>query len=492
MLFNSLEFIIFLPIVFLVYWFIVQRNLKLQNFFLLAASYFFYGWWDWRFLLLLIFLALSNYSIGLLISKYRRKDRFFLITGLLINLGTLVYFKYYNFFVSSFVDLISSIGYTIKSPTINVILPLGISFYTFLSISYIVDIYKNKIDANRNIIEVLLSLSFFPIILAGPIERPSSLIPQLKKIRRFDYNTLSDGMRQILWGLFTKIVIADNLPGFTNEIFTNYSNLQGSTLLLGAILYAIQIYADFAGYSDIAIGTAKLFGFKLVRNFAYPYFSRDITVFWKRWHISLTNWFRDYVFLPIAYSVSKKIKKDRVLKIKTDYIIYIIGIILTWLLTGLWHGANYTFIIWGLLHGFFLIIYHIQKKPRKKFLKKIKASNNNILIVSIESIITFFIVVITWIFFNSNTVSQAFSFIKNMVSGSLFSLPELGALKIATLILIFIFLTIEWMQREKQHALYFDNIKMPLVLRWAIYLSVFYAILIFGAFNETEFIYFAF
>ncbi len=489
MLFNSFEFIFFLPTVLIIYWFIVNKNLRLQNLFLVVASYVFYAWWDWRFLFLLVFISLSNYTLGLLIGKYKGKKYFFLIIGLILNLGVLVYFKYFNFFISSFIDLISLTGYTIKSTTINIILPLGISFYTFLSISYLVDVYKNKIEAKKDVIEVLLSLSFFPIILAGPIERPANLIPQLSKKRNFDYAKISDGLRQILWGLFTKVVIADNLAIYTSEIFTNYSNYEGSTLLLGAILYTIQIYADFSGYSDIAIGIAKLFGIKLIRNFAYPYFSRDITVFWKRWHISLTHWFRDYVFLPIAFSVSRKIKKEKVFFIKSDYVIYIIGIIITWFLTGMWHGANNTFIIWGLIHAFLLIIYHIQKKPRKKLFKRIGISNNNKLIVSIESIITFFIVVITWIFFKANTVSEASVIINNIFSNSLFSIPNLGSLKVIIIVLIFIFIIVEWIQRDKEYGLEIKD--APFMLRWFSYLVFAFLILTYWG-GEVDFIYFQF
>lgn len=487
MLFNSFEFLFFLITVFIVYWFILNKFIKLQNLFLVLVSYFFYGWWDWRFLFLLVFMSLSNYLFGLMIGKYKRKRKVFLVIGLIINLGVLVYFKYFNFFISSFIDLISLTGYMIKSTTINLILPLGISFYTFLSISYLVDVYKNKIEANRNITEVLLSLSFFPIILSGPIERPSSLMPQLNKKRDFDYNKVADGLRQILWGLFTKIVIADGLTVYTDEIFVNYTDYFGSTLLIGAILYTIQIYADFSGYSDIAIGIAKLFGLNLKRNFAYPYFSRDITVFWKRWHISLTYWFRDYVFLPIAFSVSNKIKKENVFFIKTDYIIYIIGILITWFLTGLWHGANYTFVIWGLIHAFFLIIYHLQKKPRKKLFKRIGISNNNLLIVGTESIITFLIIVITWIFFKANSVSQALTIIKNIFSNTLFSIPEIGSLKV--IVLIFIFIIVEWIQREKEHGL--DIKEAPWSVRWSLY-SVFTLFVLAFWGEDKMFIYFQF
>ena len=383
MLFNSIEFAVFLPVVFLVYWFVVNRNLTLQNIFLLMASYTFYAWWDWRFLFLLFAISVFNYYTGIQIDKNESdkiRKRWF-IAGLIINIGVLGIFKYFNFFINSFIDLVAVFGYDLSESTTKIILPLGISFYTFLSISYIIEIYRNNLKADRNIINVLLTLGFFPIILAGPIQRPISLLPQISARREFNYNQAVDGLRQILWGLFVKVVVADNLAFEVDNIFKNVSDLAGSTLLLGIVLYSVQIYADFSGYSNMAIGTAKLFGISLMRNFAYPYFARDITEFWKRWHISLTTWFRDYVFLPISFNISWKIKTEKVLLIKSDHFIYIIAGIVVWFLTGLWHGANYTFIIWGLIHAFFLIFYHLQRKSRTKLLKSLAINNDSFLIV---------------------------------------------------------------------------------------------------------------
>ena len=368
MLFNSIEFAIFLPTLFVFYWFVTHKNLRIQNLLLLTASYFFYGWWDWRFLFLLVFLSITNYFIGIGIqgSETTRRGKIWLIAGLIINLGVLGIFKYYNFFIDTFIRMVSLVGYDLPRTSTKIILPLGISFYVFLSLSYIIDIFKRNLQANRNIVEVLLTLSFFPIILAGPIQRPISLLPQISKNREFDSNLAIDGLRQILWGLFAKVVIADNLATQVDDIFSNYSQYSGSTLALGAIFFTIQIYADFSGYSNMAIGIAKLFGFKLMQNFAYPYFSRDLTEFWKRWHISLTTWFRDYLFLPISFTISWRLKKERVFLIKSDHFIYISASALTWFLTGLWHGANYTFILWGIINGIFLIIYHLLRKPQKK------------------------------------------------------------------------------------------------------------------------------
>ena len=338
MSFNSIEFAIFLPIVFIAYWLLKNKNLRYQNILLLIASYVFYGWWDLRLLSLLIILSVSNYLIGIYINKNEidRKRKNWMIAGLVINLGVLVIFKYFNFFIDSFIDLLSLAGYNLPRSTTKIILPVGISFYVFLSLSYILDIYKRTLNADKNIIEVLLSLGFFPIILAGPIQRPSTLIPQISQKREFNYDQTFDGLGQILWGLFVKVVIADNLALYADDFFHNYSNYSGSTLLLGAVFYTIQIYADFSGYSNMAIGVAKLFGFSLMRNFAYPYFSRDITEFWKRWHISLTTWFRDYLFLPLSFAVSWKIKGSKVFYIKTDLFIYIVASTVTWFLTGLW------------------------------------------------------------------------------------------------------------------------------------------------------------
>lgn len=462
----------------------------MQSCFLLLAGYFFYGWWDWRFLFLLILVSIINYLIGIRIdiNEENRKRKIWLITGLVINISILGVFKYYNFFVDSFIDLISMAGYDLQGSTVNIVLPLGISFYTFLSLSYLLDIYKKNLTANRNVIEVLLSLSFFPIILAGPIQRPSSLLPQIATKREFNYPRAVDGLRQILWGLFVKIVIADNLAPHVEDIFLNYSDYSGSTLLSGAFFYAIQIYADFSGYSNIAIGTASLFGFSLMRNFDYPYFSRDITEFWKKWHISLTSWFRDYLFLPISFAISWKIKKERVIFIRTDLFIYIVASTITWFLTGLWHGANYTFIVWGMIHGFFLIIYQWQRKPRKKLFKILRISNNNIIVVAIETFITLLIVILAWVVFRSSTIQQSAEYLRGIFSSSLLSFPQVFP-KTAILTTI-IFIMAEFVQRNKKHALQIEKIKYRL-LRWGIYFGIVLMILLFGGGNQ-KFIYFQF
>ena len=490
MLFNSLEFAVFLPIVFLVYWLCFKNDFRKQNLFLLLASYLFYGWWDWRLLFLLIILSLFNYFVGIKIdaSTTPGHRKSWLMTGLVINLGVLGVFKYFNFFIEGFVDLVSLFGYDLKGTAINVILPLGISFYTFLSLSYLLDISKKTLTADKNIIHVLLSLSFFPIILAGPIQRPATLLPQIRGPRVFNYDQAVDGLRQILWGLFVKIAVADNMAHLANDIFLNYSDCDGSTLLLGALYYTIQIYADFSGYSNIAIGTASLLGFRLMKNFDYPYFARDITEFWKKWHISLTSWFRDYLFLPISFAVSWKIKKEKVLFIRTDLFIYIIASLVTWFLTGLWHGANYTFIVWGLLQGLLLIIYQAQRKPRKHILKRLKISNNNRLLAFTEGLITFLFIVLSWVVFRSDSIQMAIEYIKGIFSETLFHAHV--DLPLKEIAIVIIFMIFEFFQRDKNHALQIEKIDKVWV-RWGIYIGIVTIIFLFGG-GTKEFIYFQF
>jgi alginate O-acetyltransferase complex protein AlgI len=494
-LFNSIDFAVFLPIVFILYWFIAYKNLKIQNIVLLTASYIFYGWWDWRFLILLFLLSVINYIIGIGIENKNpgKKANVWFVAGLIINIGVLAVFKYYNFFIDSFIDLVSVFGYDLPKAATRIVVPLGISFYIFLSLSYLIDIYKKNFQANRNIIEVLLSLGFFPIILAGPIQRPSSLIPQIAEKRTFNYNQAVEGLRQILWGLFTKVVIADNLAAFVDNFFGNYQNYSGSVLLLGALFYSVQIYADFSGYSNIAIGTAKLFGFNLMRNFAYPYFSRDISEFWKRWHMSLTSWFRDYVFLPLSFTVSWKIKGEKVLFIRTDHFIYIVASTITWFLTGLWHGANYTFVIWGMIHGILLILYYLQRNPRKKLLKKIGITNDHFVLRFFETLITLFFVLLAWIFFRSDSVANAVNYISIIFSPSLFSLPHFAEAgkAIITIVFTILLLVIEWFCRDQQFALASLGLKWKRPFRYAIYFGLIITILLLGG-KGQQFIYFQF
>jgi D-alanyl-lipoteichoic acid acyltransferase DltB (MBOAT superfamily) len=357
-------------------------------------------------------------------------------------------------------------------------------------LSYILDIYKKNLISHKNFIEVLLSLSFFPIILAGPIQRPASLLPQIAKRREFEYSKSVDGLKQILWGLFTKIAIADNLAPYVDDIFMNYSDYPGNTLALGAVFYAIQIYCDFSGYSNIAIGTGKLLGFNLMKNFAYPYFAQDISEFWKRWHISLTTWFRDYVFLPLSFTLSWKISKGKVLFIKTDLFIYIMASLVTWFLTGLWHGSNYTFIVWGMIHGFFLIIYQWQKQPRKRLFKKYGIRNNNYFVVIIETIITLLILILTWIFFRAESITHALSFLKMIFTEFSFSIPPIIVNNKKLILLVVLFIFFEWIQRKNEYALQLNGIKYSFIRKIAYYTVIVLTIIFSG--NQETFIYLQF
>lgn len=478
MLFNSINFALFLPIVFMLYWFATKGNLKLQNILLLVSSYFFYACWDYRFLFLLIFSTLLDYSTGIKMheAKNQNMKKFWLWLSICVNLGFLGVFKYYNFFASSFADGLSLLGMKSNFWTLQVILPVGISFYTFHGLSYVFDIYNNKIKPERNFISYSVFVSFFPLLVAGPIERATHLLPQIIKKREFDYSKAVDGLRQILWGLFKKIVIADNCAEHANKIFNNSADYSGSTLVLGVLFFAIQIYSDFSGYSDIALGTAHLFGIDLLRNFAFPYFSRDIAEFWRRWHISLSSWFKDYLYVPLGGS-----RGGIWMKIRNTFIIFLVS--------GFWHGANWTFIIWGLLNAIYImpsIIFNTNRNnldivAKGKYLPTVKEF--------LSMGITFFLAVFAWIFFRANNVKHAISFITEIFSMSLFSLPEIWPMTI--IILIVIFLIIEWLGREKHYAIEHLGLNWPRSLRWAVYFGLI-TIIIYYTGSEQQFIYFQF
>jgi D-alanyl-lipoteichoic acid acyltransferase DltB (MBOAT superfamily) len=480
MLFNSIEFAIFLPIVFLLYWFVTKKNIKSQNVLLLLASYLFYGWWDWRFLSLIIFSSFLDYIIGLQLYKTvdKKKRKGLLLTSLIVNLGFLGFFKYFNFFAESFADAFTMFGMPFEASRLNIILPVGISFYTFQTLSYSIDVYRKKMEPTKDIISFFAFVSFFPQLVAGPIERASSLLPQFHKKRHFDYSVASDGMRQILWGLFKKIVIADNCAVYVNQIFENYTDYSGSTLFLGALLFAFQIYGDFSGYSDIAIGTARLFGFSLMKNFAFPYFSRDIAEFWRRWHISLSTWFRDYLYIPLGGSNGTSAKKIR-------------NIFIIFLVSGFWHGANWTFIVWGFLNALYFLPLMLLGKNRK---------NTNIvaegkLFINLKELlqisITFFITNIAWVFFRAENVTVAIDYLKIVFSKSLFSIPDISEISLVILALIGFFVIVEWVHREREHGLNFTNTQYPKFIRWSIYIGIVVIITVFGG-SQEEFIYFQF
>jgi D-alanyl-lipoteichoic acid acyltransferase DltB (MBOAT superfamily) len=478
MLFNSIDFAIFLPIVFVLYWFPAKNNLKLQNFLIVAASYLFYGWWDWRFLSLILFSTVVDYTIGrkLKVEENKTKRKVLLWTSILVNLGFLGFFKYYNFFLDNFITAFSFFGTEIKANSLNIILPVGISFYTFQTLSYTIDVYKRKLEPTKDFIAFSAFVSFFPQLVAGPIERATHLLPQFYKKRTFDYSKAVDGMRQILWGLFKKIVIADNCAEFANQIFNNSEDLNGSTLVFGAIFFTFQIYGDFSGYSDIAIGTSRLFGFNLMQNFNFPYFSRNIAEFWRRWHISLNTWFRDYLYIPLGGS-----RGGTWMKIRNTFIIFIVS--------GFWHGANWTFIVWGALNAIYFLPLLLTNNNRNnletvaqgKFLPNIKELAFMLL--------TFGLTVFAWIFFRAENIGHAFSYISEIFSSSLFTIPEIRPRNLILLIIFFVF--IEWLGREGQYAIANLGLKWKSPLRYAMYYAIIVAIFWFGG-KEQQFIYFQF
>ncbi|MCW8879479.1 MAG: hypothetical protein OQK51_20675 [Kangiellaceae bacterium] len=484
MYFNSIDFLIFLPIVFTIYWLIPARHTRSQNLVLVFASYFFYGWWDWRFLSLILASTVVDYSIGRLLERtdnlFRR--RLLLFVSLTVNIGLLGFFKYFNFFVDSFVNAYTFFGYEISARGLDIILPVGISFYTFQTLSYTIDIYRKKLKADKEFLSVCAFVSFFPQLVAGPIERATHLLPQFDVERKFNYDLAVDGMRQIIWGFLKKIVIADNCAVFANMIFNDSANYPGSVLLLGAIFFAFQIYGDFSGYSDIAIGTAKLFGFELKKNFAYPYFSRDISEFWRRWHISLSSWFRDYVYIPLGGS-----KVGMAKKLRNVFIIFIVS--------GFWHGANWTFIIWGMLHALYYIPVLLADKNRSNMDIVAQGKLLPSLRELAQMLATFLLVVLAWIFFRAENIQHAIAYISEIMSPSLFSAVKFDNLyqAIGTLGLVFAFMVVEWLGRENVHPLKMVASISSRAARWSIYLLVMACIYFFGSYSTTlEFIYFQF
>jgi len=482
MLFNSIDFIIYFIIVFNSYWFIFNKSIRLQNLFILVASYFFYAYWDWRFLSLIIISSIADYYIGLFLynEKTERKRLTLLILSLIINLSILGFFKYFNFFIENFVSIIQFFDFKINLKTLNIILPIGISFYTFQTLSYTIDIYNKKIKPTNDIVVFLAFVSFFPQLVAGPIERASNLLPQFLNHRVFDYNLAKNGLKQILWGFFKKVVIADNCAIFVDTIFNNPAGNSGSTILLAGVFFAFQIYGDFSGYSDIAIGISKLFGFKLKKNFNYPYFSRDIAEFWRRWHISLSTWFRDYIYIPLGGNLGTTKRK-------------IINIFIIFTISGFWHGANWTFICWGLLNAIYFLPLLLLHKNRRNTSTIAKDRIFPTLLESIKIFNTFILVTIGWIFFRSNSLQDLFYFLSEIFSRSLFSRPIIDTAYFnQMLILIFILLLIEWNNREKEYGLMDIFNSYPLIIRWLFYSLIIFFIGMFMQTNETPFIYFQF
>nr|WP_298998221.1 MBOAT family O-acyltransferase [uncultured Allomuricauda sp.] len=484
MLFNSIDFAVFLPIVFLLYWFVTHKNIKYQNLLILVASYVFYGWWDWRFLSLIAFSTLIDFSIGrkLEIEKKQISRKFLLWTSIVVNLGFLGFFKYYNFFLENFITAFSFFGYELRASSLNIILPVGISFYTFQTLSYTIDVYKGKIKPTKDIIAFGAFVSFFPQLVAGPIERATNLLPQFYVKRKFTYARAVDGMRQILWGLFKKIVIADNCAEFANQIFNSSADMNSSTLILGAIFFTFQIYGDFSGYSDIAIGTARIFGFDLMRNFAFPYFSRDIAEFWRRWHISLSTWFRDYLYIPLGGS-----RGGTWLKLRNTFVIFLVS--------GFWHGANWTFIVWGALNAIYFLPLLLTNRNRSN-LGTIGEGKYFPSFREFASMLTTFVLtVFAWIFFRAQSIEHAFQYIQGIFTSSLIEMPtmDISIQLLSTCFFIGVLLFIEWVNREKEFALELNNSNLlsQSLKRRALYVFLIFSILIFGG-GKQDFIYFQF
>ena len=475
MLFNSIEFLLFLPTVFFLYWFVFKNQLRAQNVLLLVASYIFYGWWDWRFLSLIIASTFLDYFIAIQLGKtdVSKKRKFLLGISLAGNLGMLGFFKYYNFFVSSWIEAWSSVGITMEASTLNIILPVGISFYTFQTLSYTIDVYRKEMQPTKSFIDFAAFVTFFPQLVAGPIERASHLLPQFYKNRIFNSELAISGFNLILWGLFKKVVIADSCAIFANLIFNNYETMNSLSLILGSVFFAFQIYGDFSGYSDMAIGLSRLFGFDLMRNFNYPYFSRDIAEFWRRWHISLSTWFRDYIYIPLGGS-----KGSKFFQVRNVFIIFLIS--------GFWHGANWTFVVWGLVNALYFL-------PKFIFNKNKSFTNDFTLKLNFKSFITLLLVIKTfiltcfaWIFFRSESISKAFDYIYR-ISKFEFKLQDIiKSNLLLTFCLLLFFVIYEFVNRKKECVINGN---------YQLYKSLFIIILIllFGQFSlKNDFIYFQF
>jgi D-alanyl-lipoteichoic acid acyltransferase DltB (MBOAT superfamily) len=477
MLFNSFAYALFLPIVYVLYWALQDRPLRAQNALLLAANYVFYGWWDYRFLLLLFANCIVDYLTALWLERETspRGRRFVLLVSLVANLGVLGFFKYYGFFLTSFVDLLQRFGLRPNVHVLRVILPVGVSFYTFQSLSYTIDVYRRRLRPTRDLLAFLTFHSFFPQLVAGPIERAADLLPQVLRRRTFDVEAAKDGVRQMLWGLFKKVVIADRLGAHVDHVFRSYASLGGLDLLAGTFFFAIQIYCDFSGYTDIAIGTARLFGFRLTRNFAYPYFSRNMAEFWHRWHITLSTWFRDYVYIPLGGNRGTKWFAVR-------------NVILTFVISGLWHGANWTFVAWGLLNGLYYAPVMLSGEQHRY--TEIVAAGRLLPTVrdALRIAATFALTLLAWVFFRADSLPTALRFL-----GTAFSRPyAVEPLReyARALVAAAAVMTVEWLQRTRPHGLAVENLPRP--ARWLAYYAVTVVIFFFGDTGNVPFIYFQF
>lgn len=487
MLFNSLEFVLFFISFFILYWFVFKQNVKFQNVLILIASYIFMGWWDIRFLLVLIISSIINFVLGIYIAKAEdneNRQRLLLRLGLLHGLGSLLFFKYCNFFIQSFVGAFDAFGVHLNIHTLNIILPLGISFYTFRAMSYLMDIESGKTEPVKDWVVFFSYLSFFPSSLSGPIDKARDFVPQLERSRTFDKVVAADGLRQILWGLFKKVVIADNCSGITAQVFEQYHIYPGSTLVVVAFLYTIEIYADFSGYSDMAVGIARLLGFNIMNNFRLPFFAQNIAEFWQKWHISLTTWMTEYVFTPLSFIFRAQGKRGTIL-----------AIIINFVLVGLWHGANWTFIVYGFLHGCYFIPLILKGTVNAN--KVIAKDSFFPTFKEFANVLgTFLLVMLTLIIFNSHSLSQAVDYYKHLFSSSLFSAPALPAgmrmIKLQlTMVFIGIMFIIEWIGRQQTYAIANLGLTWYRPLRWTMYYVLIFLIFYFSG-NEQQFIYFQF
>ena len=480
--FNSLEFLVFLPVVFVLYWFVFQKR-EWQNLLIVTASYVFYGWWDWRFLFLIVFTSICSFYSGVLIERFegsRRCQRLVCAANLIVNFLILGVFKYYNFFADSLTQLIWGLfHYQLDWVTLNVILPVGISFYTFQALSYTIDVYRKDVPITKNIVEFCAFISFFPQLVAGPIERAKNLLPQFQCDRYFDYEQAVDGCRQMLWGFFKKVVIADRCAANLNPLWDSYTDYSGISLWGLALLFTFQIYCDFSGYSDIAIGCARLFGIRLLSNFNYPYLSRSIPEFWRRWHISLMTWFRDYVYIPLGGSRCAQWKV-----VRNTFVVF--GI------SGLWHGANWTFVCWGLYHGCLIVLYkllHINTKDKEilaagRWLPTIKDM--------CRVVLTFLLVVVGWVIFRAETIAQAWDFVSRMFLTAFDDFHfRLGSIN--TFFAVLLLIIVEYLQRNRVHVLQFPDNRVfrcsP--VRYVLYACIGF-LLFFYAGEVQTFIYFQF
>ena len=477
MFFNSLSFAVFLPIVFLLYWFVFNRTKSSQNLLLILASYYFYSCWDWRFLFLLVFSTFLDYYTGIQIEKNKnekiREFWFWLSIG--INLGFLGVFKYYNFFASSFATLLSDFGLKTSPFLLDVVLPVGISFYTFHGLSYVIDIYYKRIKAEYNFIDYSLFVSYFPLLVAGPIERATHLLPQVKVKRTFDYEKAKQGAYQFIWGLVKKVVIADTCAIYANAIFDNYTHMNSWSLVLGAVYFAFQIYGDFSGYSDMALGMSKLFGMDLLRNFNYPYFSRDIAEFWRRWHISLSSWFRDYLYIPLGGSKGSKMKQ-----VRNVFIIFVVS--------GFWHGANWTYLAWGFINALYFLPLLLLNKNRSNIEMVQLHWNFGSAKEILHIFYTFALACLAWIFFRAKSITDAFLYIKRIFTEGNFSSQYLTneRYNYELLLMIILFVVVEWNNRFKEEPLSGKNSWLKVALAIA-------AIVALGTYSDyKEFIYFQF